>query len=532
LVCGAIDQFFPRAIEIAENGYNAQETAVTGMTDYTLYWGEIHNHNELGYAQGSLERSYDIARSHLDFYSFTPHGLHADGGMPDGFPIVNAHWDKIRQAAIDHDDPGTFTCFLGYEWHSQRWGHLHVVSAEDAESMYCATSYEGLQDHFRGRPTILVPHHIGYHQGVDWELFDEDVSPVVEIFSEHGCSERDTGPFPMLGHSGGPGAAQFTAQHALASGAKFGFTAGTDNHDGHPGGYGLGLTGVWAQQNTRQGIMEGLRSRRTIAVTGDRIGVTFNVGEAPMGSAVQECGATELSYTVQGWDFIKQVELLRDNVPVQMQTPDYITAERSGEQLYRLRLEWGWGPMKGYQVYDWQGRLQIEDGRLQQVVPCFTSDPFDEQRRKRVQTEDASGCTWESHTSRGGIFTSRNGATAPSANDALCVEVNGSEKTRLTIAFDCTTHKSLLATGPDLMISPHLGHVERTFSIAQLLEGRQGFKVEGMPTWVLAHRAVPPHRYTMTGGYHHPAGEAACYYLRVTQENGQMAWASPLWLGE
>jgi hypothetical protein len=501
------------------------------MADYQLYWGEIHNHNELGYAQGSIERSYDIARSHLDFYSFTPHGLHADGGSPDGFPIVNANWDKIRQAAIDNDAPGTFTCFLGYEWHSHRWGHLHVVSAEDAESMFCASSYQELQDHFRGRPTIMVPHHTGYHEGVDWEQFDEEVSPVVEIFSEHGCSERDIGSFPMLGHSGGPGASQFTLQHGLALGHKFGFTAGTDNHDGYPAGYGLGLTGVWARENTREGILEALRARRTLAVTGDRIGVTFTAGEAPMGSVVEGRGATELSYQVQGWDFIKQVELVRDNVPVQVQTPDYTASKPAGEQLYRVRLEYGWGPMKGYQVYDWKGSLKVEGGRLKQVVPCFTSDPFDEQRRKRVEDQDEAGCTWQSHTSRGGIFTSRNGATAPSANDALCLEVSGNEQTKLTIEFDCTTHKSLLATGPDLSISSGIGRFERTLTLGELLESRQGFRLDGMPTWVLVHRAVPPHLYSMTGSYGHATGDAACYYLRVTQENGQMAWASPLWVG-
>ena len=67
-------------------------------------------------------------------------------------------------------------------------------------------------------------------------------------------------------------------------------------------------------------------------------------------------------------------------------------------------------------------------------------------------------------------------------------------------------------------------------SLGDLLDSRQGFRVEGMPTWVVAHRAVPPHLYTMTGGYEHPGDRPACYYLRVTQENGQMAWASPLWL--
>ena len=501
------------------------------MTEYNLYWGDIHNHNELGYAQGSLERSYEIARSHLDFYSFTPHGLYADGGVPDGYPIVNANWDKIRQAAIDHDDPGIFTCFLGYEWHSARWGHVHVVSTDDAEFMHCAGSYEDLQDHFRGRQTILVPHHTGYDQGVDWELFDEELSPVVEIFSEHGSSERDIGLFPMLGHSGGPGGSKFTVQGGLAEGKRFGFTAGTDNHDGYPGGYGLGLTGVWARENTREGIMEAFRSRRTMAVTGDRIIVTFDAGEAPMGSVIEGGGATELSYLVHGWDAIKLVELVRDNVPVQVGTPDYTAPKTLGEQLYRLRLEWGWGPMKGYQVYDWNGSLRVDDGHLNQVLPCFTSDPFDEQRRKLVQTQDGTSCTWKSHTSRGGIFTTRNGATAPSANDALCLEVLGNEKTLLTITFACTTHKSLLVTGPDLSISSGVGRLELSCSIGDLLEGRQGYCIEGMPTSVVMHRAIPPHLYTLSGTYEHPGGEATCYYLRVTQENGQMAWSSPVWLG-
>ena len=31
------------------------------MADLNLYWGDLHNPNELGYAQGSLKRCYEIA---------------------------------------------------------------------------------------------------------------------------------------------------------------------------------------------------------------------------------------------------------------------------------------------------------------------------------------------------------------------------------------------------------------------------------------------------------------------------------------
>ena len=44
------------------------------MTDSTqIIFGDIHNHNAYGYGIGSLERSIDIAQSHLDFFAFTGH---------------------------------------------------------------------------------------------------------------------------------------------------------------------------------------------------------------------------------------------------------------------------------------------------------------------------------------------------------------------------------------------------------------------------------------------------------------------------
>jgi len=41
--------------------------------EYKLYFGDLHNHNDVGYAQGALERTFEIAQSHLDFFAFTPH---------------------------------------------------------------------------------------------------------------------------------------------------------------------------------------------------------------------------------------------------------------------------------------------------------------------------------------------------------------------------------------------------------------------------------------------------------------------------
>lgn len=513
------------------------------MPDFDLFWGDLHNHNQIGYAQGSLERSYEIARSHLDFYAFTPHGMHADGGAPEGFPVTVKNWARVQRAAAENNRAGEFTCFLGYEWHSNDWGHVHVIYFDDHEPMRTAPTLAELQDDFRGRNAILVPHHIAYGSevdpsaargqvipsGVDWQLFDESLSPVVEIYSEHGCSERDVGLFPMVGHSGGPGPSRFTAQHGLSLGNKFGFTAGTDNHDGYPGGYGLGLTGVLASANTRRDIAGALRARRTMAVTGDRIEFDFRAGDHYMGDVLPPGQAPDLTFGVKGWDIIKQVEVVRNNVPVLVQTPDYQTKPSAGEMVYRLRLEWGWGPMKGYQLYDWTGSIHVGGGALERVVPAFSSDPFDEQRRKQILEQDANGCRWRSHTSRGGVFTTRNGLDSCSANDALCLEIRGTPETKIDLALDCETNKSLLATTTDWSISTRYGSQKRSFTLGELIQGRQGFSMGEVPTWAVVHRAVPESLFRLQGGFAHQPGTEACYYLRVTQENGQMAWASPVW---
>jgi len=513
------------------------------MTENRLLWGDLHNHNQLGYAQGTLERSYEIARSHLDFYAFTPHGMVAEKAPPPGstklkvgdadpgshviYPVVETNWHRVQQAAADNYAPGEFTCFLGYEWHSSTWGDVHVVHTEPDRPIHYEPTLEQLQDHYRGQQAILVHHHIAYDHGIDWDLFDPEVSPVVEIYSEHGCSERDIGLHPMLGHQG-PGDSRFTALHGLSLGKRFGFTAGTDNHDGHPGGYGLGLTGVWARDNTREAVLEALLSRRTVAVTGDRIDMDFRAGDEPMGSAVSH--PREISFQVRGWDYVKQVELVRNGVPVLVRSTDYAAPPADDEDVYRVRLEWGWGPMKGFQLFDWQGKLRLVDGELLQYVPCFSSDPFDEQRRKRVVPEGPDSLRWQSHTSRGGVLNSRNGPPSHRANDALCLEVRGTRDTRLELDIHCETHTSILATTPDWPMSPRLGRLRGTVNLGELIDGRRALKLEEMPTLVVAHRAIPRGQFTVEGSLDRGLDEPAWYYLRVTQENGQMGWASPIWI--
>ena len=77
--------------------------------DYNIYFGDLHNHNEVGYARGSLERAYEIAAEHLDFFAFTPHGYWHDIGhyenniekkWLDGFEVTKRRWPEVLQMAV------------------------------------------------------------------------------------------------------------------------------------------------------------------------------------------------------------------------------------------------------------------------------------------------------------------------------------------------------------------------------------------------------------------------------------------------
>jgi hypothetical protein len=61
-------------------GAAAAGAGVERTQAFQTYFGDIHNHGNVGYAQGSLRRAFEIARNHLDFFAYTPH----------------AHWNDIR----------------------------------------------------------------------------------------------------------------------------------------------------------------------------------------------------------------------------------------------------------------------------------------------------------------------------------------------------------------------------------------------------------------------------------------------------
>ena len=103
-----------------------------------IVYGDIHNHNAHGYGIGSIERSTDIARTHLDFFAFTGHSSWHDLGrlengwethFNEGFARLAETWPHVQSVIADSNRDQDFCSFLGFEWHSNFYGDQCVVLA-------------------------------------------------------------------------------------------------------------------------------------------------------------------------------------------------------------------------------------------------------------------------------------------------------------------------------------------------------------------------------------------------------------------
>jgi hypothetical protein len=489
------------------------------MSGYRILYGDIHNHNAHGYGVGSIERSLEVARTHLDFFAFTGHSSWHDmpameGGRErhwiDGFKRLKDTWPRVQQVIAGGNRDGEFCAFLGFEWHSSQWGDQCVVFPGDDRPLYYAADPERLRRFCVEERALMIPHHLAYpkgRRGVNWDCFTEACTPVVEIYSEHGNAEDDRGPFAYFSHSMGGRETANTARAALAAGLRFGFVGSSDDHAGFPGAYGEGLMAALVTGFTRAAIFEAIRARRTYALTGDRIEVDFTVGGAPMGATIAAGRHAEVAFAVQGRDELDVVEVILDGRVVHRAYADE-AAPLSG--TVQVRLEWGWGPWGALaleRICDWAMRVQVEGGRIARFFPCLQSMPFDEQRRHRFERQGETGLAIRS-------YTARKNAYRENPNQSVVLEIEGGAETVLKLAL----------TEPVAQESAHaLGDLQR--GSANLFTGP--FPKEGYQ-W---HRLVPRAASALEGActLEVPAGRSHVY-LRARQKNGQLAWASPVFM--
>lgn len=485
-----------------------------------IYWGDIHNHNAVGYGLGSPDRAIAIGKQSLDFLAITPHGWWPDLPNPEsavgkhhlaGFERTQAAWESLQRLLERENRTGQFVTLPAYEWHSLRWGDYCLYFPTSRPPLFHAQDFNELRDFAARHGALMIPHHCGYpvgRRGTNWQELGLEDAPACEVFSEHGSSFSAPSSFPMLGHSMGGAQKSQTALWQLESGRKVGFTAGTDNHFGHPGAYGQGLTGMYADELSRESIFGALAERHTFAVTGDRIEAEFALGSGIPGDVVDSDGGAHGFLNVHGRDAIDAVDILKNGRTWRRFSPN--GSETEAREYPRLiRLEWGWDGLGSQYVTRWEIEANLVDGQIAGVEPGLTSGPSTVEFIPEIQlsAEDrVRVVSWSTRANDRPTQQALLRANAESAAvlqlDVTCVREGRSASKRLNVPLAALEKDDFHVEMADEFTFPRL----KVHAIPEATQVNAAFEWQD--------RAAAPGDF---------------YILQVRQQNGHLAWTSPIW---
>ena len=284
-------------------GYSNPILITAEAPEMQLLWGDLHTHSIMSDGSGLPEETTAYARDEalLDFYALVDHGEMTLSTRPQ--PDWIRRWDS--RVINENNDPGDFVTFQGSEWTTKYgfqgelgFGHYAVIS-DGAVPLYVARTIQTTPDQLwdyldeycaeNDADCLAIPHHLTQTNfEMDWAGMNPKYVKTAEIFSVHGASLlQPDDPKNHLGivhyhHTPTPGA---SAADALTMGHRIAFMADSDTHDGHPGHalshlgahypnqwplsitgnraghpYPGGLTGAWASEFTREGILGAVRN--------------------------------------------------------------------------------------------------------------------------------------------------------------------------------------------------------------------------------------------------------------------------------
>lgn len=502
-----------------------------------IYWADLHNHNNIGYGEGTIERSYAIARSFLDVYAFTPHSWWADLPSTDakvtdyhqqGFRRVEEAWPKVLEFVKTKQEAGKFVTIPAYEWHSTQWGDYCIYMPTDEAQLIRPNTLQKLQQLCLEHGAIMIPHHCGYPQGrrgTAWDALDTSVSPVVEMFSEHGNSLESVSTFGMFGHSMGGSQLSQSVLYQLQRGFVIGFTAGTDNHFGHPGCYGEGLTALIMEDLSRENVFKALRARHTYTTSGEEIKITLNTDSGhTMGDIIEPSVIPSIELDLACVAELDHVQLFLDGRPVDFVHPAPAITHRKEEKLtpdkYLMRVALGWQGMTDTRVATWQLDLSLKDATIVSYRPHFSSGPQTTSFTDSVEQFPGNNLAIKAHTTR----------TNSNPNQTLLIEVDAKEAATIEFDAHCSIGDQTFQQKGHVALSQlvdddHYLYLDDAYAIPKI-KFHQIFSTQALQyrfTWDAQQITELVSAYPSENKYR-------SIFFKVVQKNGHLAWTSPLYL--
>ncbi|MDZ7793074.1 MAG: hypothetical protein U5P10_05095 [Spirochaetia bacterium] len=356
-----------------------------------VYYADLHNHCNISYGHGSLHDALRNGRQRLDICSVTGHAHWPDMPSRDGkidhiidfhekgFSKLKTGWPEVLRIMQEHNSAAEYLVYPGFEIHSMDAGDYTLLSKNFNANIIYPDSIDQLRDLLIHQPELRsrylpFPHHIGYTQGrrgINWDKFCSEVFPLVEIYSMHGCAETDENDHPFL-HTMGPGSGAGTMRYGLGPGeAWFGVLGNTDHHSAHPGSYGHGFSGIWAESLDRDAVWDALWQRRTFALTADKMKLKFAVNETAMGSQASLRDKQRIEFELQAGGVLDYVDIIKNGALFsRFSQLDFAPSERTQQTVHTLLyLELGWGERN--KAFAWDVQFGIDKGSIQSVDARF-----------------------------------------------------------------------------------------------------------------------------------------------------------------
>lgn len=287
-----------------------------------VYFGDLHAQSSHSDAMGEADEFYKRCRYiyKLDFAVLCDHEEFCKKRLGA------AEWAYLCNVADRLCEPGKFLTFCGYEWTGVLHpgpGHMSVIFPNSRQNILGRSDPESdtvprLLAKLKEAGGIAVPHHIGW-TGFDWQSFDPEAQPIVEVCSIHGAYEYE-GNKP-IGYRPDHVIPGYFIRDMLSRGLKFGLCAGSGGH-GLLAHHGMGwkdesslagLTAVYAKSLTRESVMDAIRKRRCYATSGQRIFLDFRINGHMMGSEIEVPGGEiEIAVNIVGTYRLWYVEIIKD----------------------------------------------------------------------------------------------------------------------------------------------------------------------------------------------------------------------------
>ncbi|MCK9222888.1 MAG: CehA/McbA family metallohydrolase [Limnochordia bacterium] len=286
-------------------------TVAVDSTNLKCFWGDIHRHSLVSKCIPEHDGTYmDHLRYAMqvrgfDFYSVTDHDDQ----------ITEEEWRELLNLLDTAYDPGSFATLYGFEGPlSTVKGHINFYFLEREAAEFGIRRLRWMKSlpeiHEACRKLNLVDRIFSVRH------FHGDGLPFADIIEGDGAFHPD---FDWVMEAvQGRGYAPRAINTLLQQGFRFGMVGSTDHNrpPGHPNGgigiYEQAITGLWAEDMTRQDVFSALKQRRCFSSNGPFLATWIRVNGTFMGGVAAGGRCNTIEVQVHPTTRITSVRLIRD----------------------------------------------------------------------------------------------------------------------------------------------------------------------------------------------------------------------------